>query len=88
MGKFTDRLRIKSNMIHMGEKIAFGSECELMDQAADIIDVLAEAHRSIAANAGAFSLSDIGTDRAFLALNDAVKVSRTALSKLESLSNE
>lgn len=29
----TKRLEIKSNMIFMGERIAFGSECVLMDEA-------------------------------------------------------
>jgi hypothetical protein len=35
-----DRLKIKSNMIFLGEHIAFGSECELMDEAADEIESL------------------------------------------------
>lgn len=35
-----DRLKIKSNMIFLGERIAFGSECALMDEAADEITSL------------------------------------------------
>lgn len=35
-------LRTKSNMIYLGEKIAFGSECELMDVAANEIEHLRE----------------------------------------------
>jgi hypothetical protein len=35
-----DRLNIKSNMIFLGERIAFGSECELMDEAALEIESL------------------------------------------------
>jgi hypothetical protein len=35
-----EKLRIKSGMIFMGEKIEFGSECALMDCAADYIDAL------------------------------------------------
>ena len=35
-----ERLRIKSNMIFLGERIAFGSECELMDEAAREIEAL------------------------------------------------
>jgi len=46
--KLTDRLRIKSNVINMGEKIAcnmgekiaWGSDAALMDEAADRIDEL------------------------------------------------
>ena len=34
------QLRIKSNMIYLGERIAFGSECELMDIAANEIECL------------------------------------------------
>ena len=36
------QLRIKSNMIYLGERIAFGSECELMDVAANEIEHLRE----------------------------------------------
>lgn len=38
----TKRLEIKSNMIFMGEKIAFGSECALMDEASIEIQALRE----------------------------------------------
>lgn len=41
------KLKMKSAMIHMGEKIAFGSECELMDAAADMLQNLAvQIHKS------------------------------------------
>ncbi len=33
-----ERLRIKSDMIHMGESIAWGSDSALMDEAANRID--------------------------------------------------
>lgn len=36
------KLRTKSNMIFMGERIAFASECELMDVAANEIEYLME----------------------------------------------
>jgi hypothetical protein len=35
-----ERLRMKSNIIFLGERIAFGSECELMDEAAREITTL------------------------------------------------
>lgn len=41
------QLRIKSDVIYMGEKIAFGSECELMDIAAKEIEVLYEALKMV-----------------------------------------
>lgn len=41
------KLKIKSAMIHMGDKIAFGSECELMNAAADMLQNLAvQIHKS------------------------------------------
>ena len=39
----TKRLRIVSDMINMGEKISWGEETAIMDQAADEIDRLREA---------------------------------------------
>ena len=38
-------LRTKSAMINMGEKIAWGSETSLMDQAADMLTALAQRQR-------------------------------------------
>lgn len=43
MQTISERLRTKTAMIHMGEKIAFGSETALMDEAADTIDALVAA---------------------------------------------
>jgi hypothetical protein len=46
----TQRLRTKADMINMGEKIAWGSETELMDEAADALDaVMRREERHLAA---------------------------------------
>ena len=37
------RLRMKADMITMGERITFGSECEIMHEAAGYIDQLLDA---------------------------------------------
>ncbi|MEO9231539.1 MAG: hypothetical protein ABI216_21675 [Devosia sp.] len=47
--KLVERLRIKSSMIHMGEKIAWGSETALMDEAADRLAQLLAERDSLAA---------------------------------------
>ena len=40
MNDIVKRLRIKANVISMGEKIAWGSDTDLMNEAADIIEAL------------------------------------------------
>lgn len=40
MATLSERLRTISAMIHLGEKISWGSETELMDEAADTLDAI------------------------------------------------
>lgn len=39
MKTITEELRMVSDMIYLGEKIQFGRECELMDRAANTIEI-------------------------------------------------
>lgn len=48
------RLTIKSNMIFLGERIAFGSECELMDEAANEITKLRAQVEELSKDAGRY----------------------------------
>lgn len=48
------RLTIKSNMIFLGERIAFGSECELMDEAANEINSLRAQVEELSKDAGRY----------------------------------
>lgn len=40
MSDLPKQLRIKAGMIHMGERIAWGSDTTLMEEAADLIEQL------------------------------------------------
>lgn len=46
------RLRIKADMIQMGEKIAWGSDSEIMREAADYIEKAANTHQPVELPAG------------------------------------
>ena len=43
----TERLRVKEDMIHLGEKIAWGSDVTLMHEAADRITALQAQNRKL-----------------------------------------
>lgn len=53
-----ERLRIKADMINLGEKIAWGSETALMDEAADRITALQAQNRKLVEALRLYSCED------------------------------